>query len=37
VKVVVEETKVPEKCKNCELMIAVSLCPNGYIAKKLIK
>jgi len=26
-----------EKCPNCELMLAVSLCPNGYIAKKLIK
>ena len=27
---------VVEKCKNCELLLAVSLCPNGYIAKKLI-
>lgn len=25
-----------ENCKNCELLLAVSLCPNGYIAKKLI-
>jgi hypothetical protein len=31
------EANVVEKCKNCELLLAVSLCPNGYIAKKLIK
>ena len=31
------EPAAVEKCKNCELLLAVSLCPNGYIAKKLIK
>lgn len=24
-------------CQYCELMLSVSLCPNGYIAKKLVK
>jgi hypothetical protein len=24
-------------CNYCELMKAVSVCPNGYIAKKLLK
>ena len=33
----INSEKVVEKCKNCELLLAVSLCPNGYIAKKLVK
>lgn len=24
-------------CQYCELMLACSLCPNGYVAKKLVK
>lgn len=32
-----EKNETTGPCKYCELMTAVSVCPNGYIAKKLIK
>lgn len=32
-----EKTETSGPCKYCQLMTAVSVCPNGYIAKKLIK
>jgi hypothetical protein len=35
-KVEVKEKKV-EVCEYCELMKAVSVCPNGFITKKLVR
>lgn len=34
---VVQNVKNDGMCDYCELMKAVSLCPNGFIAKKLVK